>query len=55
MPYEEYDLLTADLVADVAYESVYEWAGCGLRAVKTPDGLRFRFDAVRRRVGGQGG
>lgn len=50
IPYQDNDLLTADLVADyrgVALKTVYVWRQRGLPSRKTPDGIRFRFADVR--------
>jgi hypothetical protein len=55
VPYQDEDLLSADLVADFAQvnlKTVYEWRRRGLPSVVTPDGLRFRFHELRKWVGG---
>ncbi len=53
--YDEDDYLSADLVADFAAvrpKTVYQWRRQGLPAIKTNEGMRFRFADVRAWLGG---
>jgi hypothetical protein len=56
--YTNDDLLSAELAADhagVSVKTVYVWITKGLAHVRTPDGIRVRFDALQRWCGGDRG
>lgn len=52
------DLLSVELAADyahVAVKTAYVWITKGLAHVRTPDGIRIRFDVLQRWCGGDRG
>jgi hypothetical protein len=56
--YDPDHLLTPDLAADYAccaLKTIYEWRRRGMPTITTPDGIRVRFDVLRRWVAGDRG